>query len=160
MSTTRREFRVTGRHVLVGLLGFFGLVIGVDVVFTVLAVRSDPGATSLTAYEDGLAYNATLETRAAQAALGWRATVEQGAPGVVTVRLTDAEGAPLDGLAVKAALRRPATAAGARTLAFRPVAPGAYRAETTVEVGAWDLDLSARDPSGRSFQAERRLVWR
>lgn len=160
MSAGKREFRITGRHVLAGMAAFFGVVIGLDAVFTVLAFRSHPGETSATAYEDGLAYNRMLEARAAQAALGWTATVEAGAPGVVTVRVADAARRPLERLRVNGVLRRPATDAGAVEVRFQPDGRGGYRAETPAGPGGWDLTLTARDAQGRSFEAERRLLWR
>ena len=160
MSARRREFRVTGRHVLAGGVLFFGAVIGVDAAFTVLAFRSHPGETSPTAYEDGLAYNRTLEARAAQAELGWTATVEAGAPGVVSVRIADASGRPLEGLKVSGILRRPATDAGVQAVTFRPDGAGGYRAQAALDRGGWDLTLLAQDAQGRALQTERRLLWR
>lgn len=156
----KREFRITGRHVLAAVVLFFGTVIGVDTVFTVLALRTHPGETSATPYEDGLAYNRVLSARAAQAALGWTATVETGAPGEVTVRVLDASGKPLDGLAVSGTLRHPATDAGVQTVTFQADGTGGYRAQAKVAAGGWDLSLAARDARGRVFQAERRLLWR
>lgn len=113
-AAAKPPFTVKGRHVLIGSLLFFGVVIGLDGLFVTWAVKSWPGEVSETAYEDGLAYNRTIEARAAQTALGWTAKVEQGArPGSVRVRFVDAQGAPLGGLAVEAAFTRPATDKGA-----------------------------------------------
>ncbi len=152
---------LTGRHVALGVAGFFAVVIGLDALFVTWAVQTFPGEVSERAYEDGLAYNQTLAERRAQESLGWTAQVRQGAvPGQVTASFSDAEGATLAGLTVQAALTRPATDAGAATVALRAVQPGVYAGATPLQAGAWDLKLTARDGRGRTFEATRRLVWR
>ena len=70
----KKPFRITGWHVLVSVVAFFGVVIAVDSLFLVLAYRSHPGQVSVTPYEDGLAYNRAVAQRRAQAAMGWTAT--------------------------------------------------------------------------------------
>lgn len=150
-------FRVTGWHVLAGILTFFAVVIGVDATFTVIALRTHPGQVSVTPYEDGLLYNRKLARMAEQEKLGWRAAAA-AEPGQVVVELRDAAGAPLRGLTVAGRLERPATEAGRQTLAFREVAPGRYAAAAKGQ-GSWDLTAEARDAAGHVFEAERRLTW-
>lgn len=154
-----RGFRVTGWHVLAGVVGFFAVVIGVDAVFTVLALRTFPGQVSVTPYEDGLLYNRKIAQIEAQAALGWRAAAE-AAPGVVVLHVQDKDGRPVEALAVQGKLERPATESGRRSVRFIEAAPGRYEATTGAIDGAWDLTAEARDPKGRLFTAERRLRWR
>lgn len=151
-------FRIKGWHVLAGMIGFFALVIAVDVWFTVLAVRTFPGQVSVTPYEDGLLYNQKLARLDAQAKLGWRAEagVEGGA---AMVRMRDAAGQPLTGLTLRGTLERPATEAGRITLTFRETAPGVYSARPGAASGAWDMTVFAHDDAKRSFEAERRLTW-
>jgi len=161
MSAAASPRPIRGRHVLMGVLGFFALVIGVDSLFVVWAVDSFPGEVSATAYEDGLAYNRAIARRRAQAGLGWTATVVQGAqPGAVRVRMTDAADRPLEGLRVSAAFVRPATGSGARRSDLRAAGPGEYAGGPALAPGAWDVAVSATDSSGRTFEARRRLVWR
>jgi len=151
-------FRITGWHVLGGVIAFFAVVIAVDVVFTVLALRTFPGQVSVTPYEDGLLYNKRIAQVEAQAALGWRASAK-AEPGVVVLSLQDAQGQPLRGLAVTGKLERPATEAGRRTPRFVETVPGRYEGATGAIDGAWDLTAEAVDAQGRRFVAERRLTW-
>jgi nitrogen fixation protein FixH len=151
-------FRLTGWHVLAITLGFFATVIGVDIVFTVLAVRTFPGEVSVTPYEDGLLYNRKLAQVAAQAQLGWRAGAA-ALPGRVVLELRDHADAPVGGLTVTGKLERPATEAGHKVLVFREVAPGVYAAAPGELAGAWDLTAEAHDRAGHRFEAERRLTW-
>jgi nitrogen fixation protein FixH len=152
---------ITGRHVLIAVVAFFVVVVGLDALFTVWAVRTFPGEVSPRAYEDGLAYNRILAERRAEAALGWTSKVTQGArPGQITVRFTDGSGKPIEGLTVKADFNRPATQAGARTARLASAVAGEYAGGPALAEGAWDLTLTAADAQGREFQARRRLVWR
>lgn len=157
-AAARPGFRVTGWHVLAGVCAFFAVVIGVDALFTVLALRTFPGQVSVTPYEDGLLYNRRIAQVQAQAALGWRAAATTE-PGVVVLFVQDAQGQPLRGLAVSGRLQRPATEAGRRQPKFVETAPGRYEAATGAIGGAWDLTAEALDARGRRFVAERRLTW-
>ncbi|OYX30600.1 MAG: hypothetical protein B7Y99_11525 [Caulobacterales bacterium 32-69-10] len=151
-------FRLTGRHVLFAVVGFFAVIIAVDGLFMALAIRSFPGQVSQTPFEDGLAYNRTLARREAQARLGYGAVAEER-PGAVAVRMTRSGGAPLTGARLSGSLSRPATEAGRRAVTFREAAPGEYVAKAKGLTGAWDLALAAHDAEGRLFEAERRLMW-
>jgi nitrogen fixation protein FixH len=156
---TAPSFRIAGWHVLVAMLVFFGVVIAVDTAFVFAAYRTYPGEVAVTPYEDGLDYNRTVARRKAQAALGWSASA--GAEdGAVTVEIRDAAGAPVSGLKVKGALRRPATETGKIELAFVEVEPGRYAAAVKPDAGAWDLSVTATGSGPTAFEAERRLTWR
>ena len=151
----KKPFRITGWHVLVSVVAFFGVVIAVDSLFLVLAYRSHPGQVSVTPYEDGLAYNRAVAQRRAQAAMGWTATAAPDAGGVV-VEIADAKGQPVSGLQLTGLLRRPATEAGEHPLKFAEAAPGRNRAPAKPAAGAWDVHVQSQ---GQVFQAERRLTW-
>ena len=75
--STKSEFRLKGRHVLIMFLGFFGVMTAVNAVFLITAVNTFPGDHVDGAYERGLAYNAVLEARNAQTQAGWTAEISQ-----------------------------------------------------------------------------------
>lgn len=157
-SASPAGFRFTGWHFLATIVGFFLVVISVDVTFAVLAYRTHPGEVSVTPYEDGLIYNQKLARMQAQAALGWRAAA--GAErGKVVVIVEDRQGRPLQHLSVTGKLERPATETGRITPRFVETAPGRYEAVEKGLSGAWDLTATARDRSDHSFELERRLTW-
>ncbi|HEX7943694.1 MAG TPA: FixH family protein [Phenylobacterium sp.] len=153
------RFRLTGWHVLAGVVGFFAVVIGVDVTFTVLALKTFPGQVSVTPYEDGLLYNRHIAQLEAQDRLGWRAAA-QAEPGQVVLTWRDRDGRPLQGLTITGKLERPATETGRILLRFEPAGPGRYVATAGRIAGAWDLTAEAHGPTGGTFVAERRLTWR
>lgn len=152
------RFTIQGWHVLVAFVLFFGADIAVNTVFMVSAYRTFPGETSVTPYEDGVAYNKALAQQRAQTALGWRLTAGLGEPGQIKVEAFDRAGVPLRGLHLAARLQRPATEDGARVVTFDETAPGVYAARTPPLSGAWDLDVTAHDGAGHTMLAQRRLV--
>lgn len=155
------EFRLTGRHVLAFMLAFFFAVAAANAVFIALAVRSFPGETERKSYLQGLRYNDVLASRAAQAALGWRAAIEEVARAEGGVRIlvsfAGAGGAPLRGLDVGGALLRPASAEGARDLAFVPRGSGRYEAMVEAPQGVYDLTVRAVGGAGESFEFSNRI---
>lgn len=151
-------FRINGWHVLAAVVGFFALVIAVDVTFAVLAYKTFPGEVSVTPYEDGLVYNRHLAQLTEQEKLGWRAAAA-ARPDGVDLYFADRAGRPLTGLTVSGKLERPATEAGRVVPIFVEREPGHYVAALRRPAGAWDLSLEAQDLRGARFIAERRLTW-
>lgn len=71
MSTQAKQKELTGRHVLLMLLAFFGVMLAVNAYFTVAAVKTFRGEDVKRSYRQGLDYNQTLQERAQQSELGW-----------------------------------------------------------------------------------------
>lgn len=157
-------FRLNGWHVLAMFVGFFGLVIAVDVAMAVVAYRTYPGEVTEHPYEEGLSFNRTLAARAEERALGWKARLEATSIGSGQIRLRadirDASGRPVRGLKLAGVLERPATETGRLQRAFTETRAGVYDATAPEVPGAWDLTLSGKDSEGRPFDAQGRLVWR
>lgn len=149
---------LTGWHVLGVVVGFFALVIALDVWFATLAYKTFPGQVSDTPYEDGVVFNKRIARLESQARLGWTAAAAADSAGA-RVEMRDASGAPLRGLSLTGRLERPATEAGRIALRFTETAPGRYEAPVRSPAGAWDLTFSARDASGQAFEGARRLAW-
>jgi nitrogen fixation protein FixH len=152
---------IRGRHVLIAMLAFFTLVIGVNVAFTVIAVRSFPGEDERRSYLQGLRYNDVIAQRERERALGWQAQAEftdEAGPALV-VTLADSAGLPMRNAAVTASLRRPASDREDRALMLRHVGNGRYRISLGVLApGVWRLKaIVERD--GERLHIERRLEW-
>ena len=158
------SFRLTGWHVLAGMLLFFGADIAINVGYIVEAVHTFPGEVAAEPYEAGIAYNKHLAQEAVEAKLGWVATVDAPAAAAngeaITVLWRDRNGQPLTGLKVTALLTRPATEKQNVQIQFVEAEPGVYRAIAVAGTGAWDMSMTARDAKGAERTAERRLVWR
>lgn len=158
-----RSFRLSGGHVLAGMLAFFITVIAINVAFAVVAVRSFPGEDVRRSYLQGLNYNDTLAARRAQAALGWvarAALVRQGDGAAVEIALSNANGAAISTATLTGELRRPATAHFDQTMQFEHVGDGRYRAFVgAIAPGVWRLRAQAAEHETAVLDFEAELLW-
>ena len=102
---------LTGRHVLIAVLAFFGVVFAVNGVMTYIALDSFSGLATEDAYRKGLRYNEQLATADAQAAQGWRVKVDyREGSGSLRLTLRDKDDLPLRSLQIEGIVGRPASA--------------------------------------------------
>ena len=156
--------RLNGYHVLFMLLGFFGVMIIVNVIFTVYAVRSFPGEQVEQSYIQGLNYNQVLQDRERQSELGWSTEVGLEARGEADALLitnwVDEFDNGLTQLSVTATLTRPASREGQRVVTLTPNGPGRYEfILTDLETGVWNAEITALAPDGETITAHKTLSW-
>ncbi len=159
--TTTADRRITGRHVLFGMLAFFGVVFAANGVMMWMAARSFDGVDEPDAYRRGVHYNERLAEARAQRALGWRVRVDLPAVGAdgsrrrVMVTVQDRHRHPLSNLAVAVTMRSPVNAHEDRamTLSPDPVQPGRYGGELTLpRLGKWQAVVEIRDPAAHHWR--------
>lgn len=140
------EKTLSGRVVLLSLLGFFGVIIGMNILMAWFAVGSFDGQVEENAYRGGLQFNQRIENARSQQATGWRADVALGqGPRSVEIQLTHRGGEALVGAALEGLLWRQSVQGMDVPLAFEQVAPGRYRARVPNEVyGRYELRLYAQ----------------
>jgi nitrogen fixation protein FixH len=161
--TNNVSARVKGWHVLAAMLAFFGVVIAINVGFTVAAIRSFPGEDERLSYMQGLHFNDALAERRAQRMLGWRASAEleraeNGASLIVVMRTRDGE--PIEHLGIAATLGRRASAAYDQTLVFNPQGGGVYVAALpALAAGKWRLRARATNSRAQALDFESDLRW-
>lgn len=155
---------LTGRHVLLALLGFFGFIFAVNGYFLSVALSTYSGVVSVEPYRKGLHYNDRIAAAERQGSLGWHDEIALAHDGSrLTFSLHGADGVPVTGLQVSASVGRPATMADDVSLALAETAPGQYEAALTLpEPGAYVAALEARrtnDPQDGEpvFRARKRL---
>lgn len=152
-----------GWHVLAMLVGFFAVTIGVNAYFIYAAISSAPGEDQRKSYLQGLRYNDVLAARAAQAKTGWQAaySARRGDAGeaLLVVKVSDRDGAAVNGLALKGRLRHPTKVAEDVPVTLSGDAAGHYRAAVKdVARGSWTLVLDAEDRNGQApFHMEAQL---
>lgn len=147
---------LTGRHVFLMLLAFFGIIFAANAALIWMAGKSFNGLAEDQAYEKGLAYNEVLEQGRMQERDGW--TVKANfAEGRFVIELADRHG-PVSGAEGTATLFRvirsgedlsaPLASAGAA---------GQYSvALTPPEPGLWELRVEVRY-NGRTYDSRQRL---
>jgi nitrogen fixation protein FixH len=152
-----------GWHVLAIMLGFFGVIIGVNTVFVTYALSTFAGEDEKQPYLKGLAYNRALDARAAQAALGWSAEIDamraDGGETLIRVRLEKGDAKPVGALDVTARLRHPVNSYLDRTVKLTATLDGVYEARVPDLVrGQWDVVAQTRSSEGTDFTATRRVL--
>lgn len=160
------ETGITGRHVLIGMIVFFGVILVANGTFLYTAISTYTGVVSDEPYRKGLNYNERIEADQRQQALGWSEDITLAPTGDrVTVSLRDRAGNPLGGLKVEARIGRPATQAMDRTLVLQESAPGTYAASiAALDPGTWLLDVVASEmkTGGEAivWRSRKRLEWK
>ena len=144
-------------------VGFFLVVILANGIMAVFAFTTWTGLSTEGAYQKGLAYNRTLETRARQAALGWQVAValQPGRAGnaALTAVLKDRNGDPLWADSVVATLRRPTQEGHDLAFPLDDRGQGRFEAEVGLALpGVWDLSLTVVRGKDR-LDSQRRLLW-
>jgi nitrogen fixation protein FixH len=153
-------YKLTGRGVLLVLLGFFGVVMATNVIFITAAIHTFRGEDEAKPYLQGVAYNHTLARRVEQAKLGWRASIgDQRLPSgavLLTIDISQRDGTAPKGLLLTGELRHPTDEHRDRILRFGETAPGHF--ETLLRnlmPGRWEMAVS--NSRTAPFQAERQL---
>ncbi len=145
--TMSKQKELTGRHVLMMLLAFFGILIAVNIYFAVVAVQTFRGEDVKRSYRQGLEYNQTISAREVQSHLGWTVKAnlvsETGDEKTIVVQFTDADQTTLDGLDVEGVLRHPTDLGEDKAILFLPRGNGRYSVEVDGLIGQWKLRATA-----------------
>ena len=157
----RNPFRVddahpfTGGHMLAVTLGFFGVIIAVNIVMAVAATGTFPGLVVANSYVASQNYNELLASGRAQAEAGWRMTV--AAPGgMLEVGLRGRDATFRGDLSVDALVGRPSSTQADRTLHLAEKGES-YRASEALPAGQWDVDIEAHRDGVLVFRELRRV---
>lgn len=152
---------ITGRTVLIALLGFFAVVAAVNGVFILYALRTHPGLSDANAYQAGLAYNQVLAEAEAQRQLGWHVTLddETATHGRLSLYLRDRYGNALMVDRVTAQLRRPGLESADREIALATAGLGLWRLPTAdLAPGNWDLRVEIAQDGAALYRTEWRIM--
>lgn len=156
-------FVLTGRHVLLMFVLFFGVVFAVNFYMLRVAVGTFSGVHTETPYKMGLAYNTRIAASRKQDELGWTvdARVIRGADGNASIVLqaADRSGAPLSGLAGRIRLERPADKRLDIDADLAATGTGRYGAELRgVAAGQWDVVVFLDRGGETVFESTSRIV--
>jgi nitrogen fixation protein FixH len=152
---------IEGRHVLLGLIVFFGVMLLVNAIFLDLAVTTYSGGDRSNAYQKGLHYNATLEAAKLQSERGWRTELAYDErTGRLILKVLDRAAAPVTGLHVAVSLERPATDRNDRKVALKELGEGVYAATIDLAPGAWVVAIVSRPErkGDGAYRLKQRLI--
>lgn len=157
MKAVQSSHGFTGWHMLASMLGFFGVIIGVNVTLAVMAQKSWTGAVVDNSYVASQHFNERLAESREQAALGWHSALAIR-DGEIRYTLTDASGEPAGASSATVLLRRPAYEAEDERLQLVPVGRGTLGVTHPVRDGLWIIEINAEAGLERPYREAKRVV--
>ena len=142
---------ITGKHVLFGFVGAFGVIITVNLVMAYNAVKTFPGLEVKNSYIASQEFDVR---KASQVALGWTVDAEHE-DGVLRLVIEDAEGKPVQPAKMQAILGRPTQIKDDQELSFT-FDGTAFVTPVTITDGNWNIRMTAVADDGSAFQ--QRLI--
>lgn len=142
MRDTTKVRQFTGAHMAAILVGFFAVVVTVNVTMARYASATFGGTVVDNSYVASQKFNGWLAEARREKALGWAV----GAPsrdksGHIIIRIADDDGEPLGGAGLKARAEHPLGRAPEQAFRFIETAPGTYRSAEPLADGRWKLRI-------------------
>jgi nitrogen fixation protein FixH len=157
-----REYRLTGRIVLLSIIGFFAVVMGVNGIMAYLAVDTFSGVQSEKPYENGLAFNRDIARARAQDAQGWSVSekIIRSPSGEVSidVSVADSSNQIVFGLAITSVLKSPVDSRIDCKVVLTDQMNGHYTGVTPCGAGQWDVETIARQGAEIVYQSTNRII--
>lgn len=159
MTTAPNDARTgefTGRHMLLIMFAFFGVIVAVNVTMAVLAGRTWTGLVVKNSYVASQKFNSELAAAKVQHARGWQSSLTYR-DGVISFTLVDRDGQPViyDDLMVH--YGRPAFEQADRTVAFKHAGSGHYRVSAPLTAGYWSIRVSG-GAGNKAYRRDSRLL--
>ncbi|MCP5038528.1 MAG: FixH family protein [Rhodobacteraceae bacterium] len=146
---TPKGKELTGRKVLAITVGFFAVIISVNLYMAFMAVGTFPGLEVKNSYVASQQFD---RNRTAQLALGWEVTARIESDELL-LSIVDADGVSVVPSQIDATLGRATHLRDDQVLAFTRGQDGVYRADVGVLAGGnWNLRLKAHAADGTMFQ--------
>lgn len=152
---------LTGRAVLICLIGFFAVVFLANAIMVRAAVSTFGGVETSSSYQAGLAFGRETAAAQAQDERQWQVTAMiKPAPGMTLVEIDarDASGRPLSGLTATAHLAHPNDRRADQDVNLGEAGPGQFRGSAAHVVGQWDVIIELSRDGERLFRSRNRVV--
>ena len=151
---------ITGRHVLIYLMGFFGVIFVANIIYIYLALSTFTGEHTVNAYDKGLAYNSTLAAAEEQKALPWSAllSAEPSGPQTLDIDVSLQGAAPTD-LSAEVTVRRPTLDGYDQVIALQATSAAHHSTRVVLPFsGVWDLDVTLTQDGTAVYRQTTRAV--
>jgi len=164
MNTHRKTRELTGKHVLLCLLGFFGVVFAVNAVMVKAATSTFGGVETSSSYKAGLMFEQEVAKAEQQDELHWQVdgklARDKVGEAVLDISARDAKGAPLSGLSARARLAHPADERLDHVIALDRTGAGLFHGEVQALPGQWELIVDLYRGETRMFRSRSRVTLR
>lgn len=153
--TTSPEF--TGRHMWMLMIGFFGVIVTVNIGMAVLSSTTWTGLVVSNSYVASQEFETKRIAHEKQMAAGWASTLtfENGA---VTLKLVDGAGTPVDLSDVTVKVNRPVGGHDDQTLTLVRAADGTYTAPLNLGAGVWDAHVTTAETALGPYELFERFT--
>ena len=159
-----KPYELTGRHVLLWLVAFFGLIFVVNAVLVRAATSTFGGLETQSSYKAGLMFESEVARAERQQALGWhvdgKLTRDRADEAVLDVSVRDAHGVPVTGLSVDATLAHPADARLDHVIHLSRIGAGDFHGQARGHSGQWELIIDFYRDHERVFRSRSRVTLR
>lgn len=145
----RKPRPFTGRKMAAILVGFFAVVIAVNVLMARLASATFGGVVVENSYVASQHFNRWLKEANAEQALGWKGAMERDDAGRATFSLVDSAGKPIGAARVSAVAEHPLGQRPQMPLELHEVQTGIYAAP--LEAGRWRLRVTV-EAEGKTWR--------
>ncbi|MCV6547136.1 MAG: FixH family protein [Cohaesibacter sp.] len=153
----KKQKELTGKHVLMWVLGFFGVMFIANGFFVYYANISWPGVEVESSYKEGQVYDQKLAEARAQQQRAWAidAQLKRSAGDVIlVVEAKDKQGNALTGLSIKAEVGRPITEAQDHKGDLSEKGDGLYTLSLgALDPGRWRVKLDAFEKDELKFKS-------
>jgi nitrogen fixation protein FixH len=136
-----RQF--TGRHMTTIMVGFFAVVITVNLIMATNAMRTFGGVVVQNSYVASQKFNGWIAEGRKQERLGWRVQASGTADGTLTLSLSGPHG-PIDGALVAVDAEHPLGRFPGRAFVLKGLGEGRYAAAHALPAGRWKLRIQAK----------------
>lgn len=144
---------ITGKHVAIGFVAAFGLIIAVNLLLAFKAVETFPGLEVKNSYVASQTFN---DRKAAQEALGWTIGAHHK-NGVLTLSIMGDNGRPVQVVDLEATVGRATHVQDDVSPEFR-FDGSAYVAPVELGDGNWNIRMTAHALDGTEFQQRVVLI--
>lgn len=152
---------VTGRMVLLCLVGFFFVVVGINAVMVRVAVSTFGGVETDSSYKAGLAFAKEAQAAHAQDALNWNvraSVIPRTDRQQIEVVARDAGGRGVSDVTALARLSHPTDRRADLVIDLHETSPGHYVGAAAPTAGQWDLVIDLVRNGERLFRSKGRLM--
>ena len=157
-----RPHELTGRAVLLWLIGFFGIVFVVNGFMANAAISTFAGVETESSYKAGQMFEHEVALAKVQDALHWRVNgklnLDRVGEAVLDMTVRDAQGQPVGGLTADARLWHPADSRRDHVIPMQKTGSGAFHGEAHAQSGRWELIVDFYRGSKRMFRSRSEIV--
>jgi nitrogen fixation protein FixH len=162
MSRSDKPRELTGRAVLLWLIGFFGLVFVVNGIMANAAISTFGGVETPSSYQAGQMFEGEVARAKRQDALHWRVdgklNLDRVGEAVLDMTVRDAAGQPVGGLTADARLWHPADSRRDHGIPMSEVGAGRFHGEAHAQSGRWELIVDFYRGDERMFRSRSEIV--